>query len=94
MQGQPLYINYGHKSNEELLLGYGFVLSDNKANFVMVTIGTATRDGGTHASLQRSSVSHVGGVKAEHRKDMHAEVVLLATAQEATHELACCCASR
>ena len=46
LQGQPLYMNYGHKSNEELLLGYGFVLPDNKANFMMLTVGTARRDGG------------------------------------------------
>ena len=61
-----MYINYGHKSNEELLLGYGFVLPDNKANFVMLTIGTASRDGGTHALLQRSSVQPVGGGEAQH----------------------------
>ena len=54
MQGQPLYINYGHKSNEELLLGYGFVLPDNKANFMMLTVGAAAREGGTHAPLQCS----------------------------------------
>ncbi len=44
-QGQTLYISYGHKSNEELLLGYGFVLPHNVANFVKVTISRASRKG-------------------------------------------------
>lgn len=52
-QGQTLYINYGHKSNEELLLGYGFVLPDNIANFVKVTIGAAARPG-AHVPAQTS----------------------------------------
>lgn len=43
MQGEPLYINYGHKSNEELLLGYGFVLPHNAANFFVINIGLEDR---------------------------------------------------
>ncbi len=29
-QGEVMYSNYGYKSNEELLLGYGFVLEPNQ----------------------------------------------------------------
>ncbi len=44
-QGQTMYISYGHKSNEELLLGYGFVLPHNVANFVKVAISPASTRG-------------------------------------------------
>lgn len=46
MQGESLYINYGHKSNEELLLGYGFVLPQNAANFFVINIGLEDRGTG------------------------------------------------
>ena len=39
MQGHPLYSNYGNKSNEELILGYGFALPNNSADFFHVMIG-------------------------------------------------------
>ena len=45
VQGQTLYINYGHKSDEELLLGYGFILGYNDANFVSITISAEARQG-------------------------------------------------
>jgi len=55
MQGSPLYSNYGNKSNEELILGYGFSLSHNQANFFHVMIGMAgtsnSEPGGDYHSL-------------------------------------------
>ena len=39
MQGTPAYSNYGFKSNEELILGYGFMLEDNPADFFHVSLG-------------------------------------------------------
>lgn len=43
MQGSVLYSNYGYKSNEELILGYGFALANNPANFFHVMIGLADK---------------------------------------------------
>lgn len=43
MQGSVLYSNYGYKSNEELIVGYGFAVPDNPANFFHVMIGLADR---------------------------------------------------
>ena len=39
LQSDQLYSNYGHKSNEELLLGYGFVLEPNTADYFSVSLG-------------------------------------------------------
>ena len=39
VQGAPVYSNYGFKSNEELILGYGFMLEDNPADFFHVSLG-------------------------------------------------------
>ena len=39
VQGAPAYSNYGFKSNEELILGYGFMLEDNPADFFHVSLG-------------------------------------------------------
>ena len=39
MQGELLYSNYGNKSNEELILGYGFALPNNLADFFHIMIG-------------------------------------------------------
>ena len=39
MQGSVVWSNYGYKSNEELLLGYGFVLEPNQADFFHVSLG-------------------------------------------------------
>eukprot|EP00884_Botryococcus_braunii_P021114 jgi/Botrbrau1/7687/Bobra.0159s0125.1 len=38
-QGGIVYNNYGHKSNGELLLGYGFVLQHNMADFFHIGVG-------------------------------------------------------
>ncbi|KAK9823277.1 hypothetical protein WJX72_001533 [[Myrmecia] bisecta] len=37
-KGGTLYSNYGYKSNEELLVGYGFILDSNPANFFHVSL--------------------------------------------------------
>jgi hypothetical protein len=39
--GSQLYNNYGPKSNEELLLGYGFAIEDNPDDVVALKLGTA-----------------------------------------------------
>ena len=39
VQGDVVWSNYGYKSNEELLLGYGFVLEPNLADFFHVSLG-------------------------------------------------------
>ena len=46
MQGHALYSNYGNKSNEELILGYGFALPNNPADFFHVMIGLGRQPGG------------------------------------------------
>ena len=38
-QGDVLYSNYGNKSNEELILGYGFAVANNQADFFHVMLG-------------------------------------------------------
>jgi len=50
--GQALYNNYGRKSNEELVLGYGFVLPHNPRDFVHLSVG-AGGGGEDGASLAR-----------------------------------------
>ncbi|WWC86058.1 uncharacterized protein L201_000929 [Kwoniella dendrophila CBS 6074] len=40
--GVQLYNNYGPKSNEELLLGYGFVIPDNPDDVVTLRLGSST----------------------------------------------------
>ncbi|WWC66594.1 uncharacterized protein I206_100497 [Kwoniella pini CBS 10737] len=40
-KGVQLYNNYGPKSNEELLLGYGFVIPNNPDDVVMLKLGTS-----------------------------------------------------
>ncbi len=34
-----MYSNYGYKSNEELIIGYGFMLEENPAEFYHVCLG-------------------------------------------------------
>lgn len=59
MQGSVLYSNYGYKSDEELIIGYGFTLPDNPANFFHVMIGLADKAGsGTAAPSPLSHGSH------------------------------------
>ena len=50
VQGAPAYSNYGFKSNEELILGYGFMLEDNPADFYHVSLGlhAQTEHGAPH----------------------------------------------
>ena len=38
-QGDVVYSNYGYKSNEELIVGYGFVLDPNPADFFHISLG-------------------------------------------------------
>lgn len=42
-----MYANYGYKSNEELIHGYGFMLEENPADFFQLSIGmkAQTEDG-------------------------------------------------
>ncbi|DBA67229.1 TPA: hypothetical protein ACH3X2_001539 [Trebouxia sp. C0005] len=40
-QGCALHSNYGNKSNEELILGYGFAVPHNEADFFHVMVGLA-----------------------------------------------------
>lgn len=43
MQGSVLFNNYGFKSNEELLLSYGFMLPGNLADFFHITLSLGAR---------------------------------------------------
>ena len=45
LQGDVLLSNYGNKSNEELLLSYGFMLDDNPADFFHVSLGMSVSAG-------------------------------------------------
>ncbi len=45
-QGSVLYNNYGFKSNEELLLAYGFMLPENMADFFHITLSIGTTAAG------------------------------------------------
>lgn len=40
LKGEEVFNNYGAKPNDELLLGYGFLLEDNPEDFVSVKLGT------------------------------------------------------
>jgi len=52
LQGDAVYSNYGYKSNEELILGYGFMLEDNPADFFHVSLGLhAQAEHGTQPPL-------------------------------------------
>ena len=54
LQGEEVFSNYGHKSNEELILSYGFVIPNNQADFVHVSLGFSADDTGK-AVLPRDS---------------------------------------
>lgn len=43
-RGSEVFNNYGAKSNDELLLGYGFVLPGNPEDFVSLKMGTSAED--------------------------------------------------
>lgn len=61
LQGGTLYSNYGNKSNEELILGYGFALPHNEADFFHVMVGLAgtsnPEPGGDYCTLLSSFLS-------------------------------------
>ena len=50
MQGDKVFSNYGNKSNEELILGYGFVIPDNPADFFHVSLGMDAQSSGKATS--------------------------------------------
>lgn len=59
MQGEVLYSNYGNKSNEELILGYGFALHNNVADFFHVMIGFGQKpsaEAGMNYDLQSTQI--------------------------------------
>ncbi len=59
LQGDVLYSNYGYKSNEELLLGYGFILEPNSADFFCVSLGLETSSTEGDASEHNSWTRHL-----------------------------------
>lgn len=50
--GSQLFNNYGAKPNEELLLGYGFVLNPNPDDIVNLRLGTASLPEPINETLQ------------------------------------------
>ena len=58
LQGCALHSNYGNKSNEELILGYGFAVPHNEADFFHVMVGLAgssnPKPGGDYCALLAS----------------------------------------
>ena len=56
LQGDMLYSNYGNKSNEELILGYGFSLPTNQADFFHVSLGYGAKQA-QQGNSYNSSVS-------------------------------------
>ena len=63
-----MYSNYGYKSNEELIIGYGFMLEDNPADFYHVSLGIRidTEDGTQLVSMPLSRHYGVGSSACEH----------------------------
>ncbi|KAK9916904.1 hypothetical protein WJX75_008596 [Coccomyxa subellipsoidea] len=61
-KGDQLYSNYGHKSNEELLLGYGFVLEPNTADYFSVSLGleACSAAGRERAAMLRALLHRLG----------------------------------
>ncbi|BDA40695.1 probable actin-histidine N-methyltransferase at N-terminal half [Coccomyxa sp. Obi] len=61
-KGDILYSNYGYKSNEELLLGYGFILEPNSADFFCVSLGleTSSTEGRERAAMLRMLLHQLG----------------------------------
>lgn len=52
-----MFSNYGHKSNEELILGYGFVLPDNKADFFHISLGIVPQAEGKALKMLQNILS-------------------------------------
>lgn len=53
-QGQEVFGNYGNKSNEELILSYGFALPSNAADFFHIALGVLRPNSGTGCCLRRT----------------------------------------
>lgn len=49
--GQPLLNNYGHLSNDILMLDYGFVVAGNPYDYVSLTFNQQLLDGASIAAL-------------------------------------------
>ena len=50
-QGSTIVNNYGFKSNEELLLSYGFMLPKNLADFFHITLALGASSAGVHSAV-------------------------------------------
>ena len=67
-----MYANYGYKSSEELIHGYGFMLEDNPADFFQLSIGMkAQTDDGMRRSVILASMhlplsTGVGRISSRH----------------------------
>lgn len=55
--GYEVFNNYGAKPNDELLLGYGFVLPGNPEDFVSLKMGTSAEDTRPHDILEAVGLS-------------------------------------
>ena len=58
-EGAEIFINYGHKSNEELLFAYGFCLRDNPLDLVTIQLGC---DGAGEVGVYRRELLRSVGV--------------------------------
>jgi len=59
LSGEQIFNTYGPKGNEELLLGYGFIVDDNPADSVAVAV-TLPSDGSTRGEIVRKVLSSCG----------------------------------
>lgn len=55
-EGDQLFNNYGPKPNEELLLGYGFVIDDNPDDVVVLKVGSQKSDSKTTERLSKANL--------------------------------------
>jgi hypothetical protein len=55
--GNEVFNNYGAKPNDELLLGYGFILPDNPEDFVSLKMGTSADDSRPSDILEAAGLS-------------------------------------
>lgn len=74
-QGEVVYNNYGHKSNGELLLGYGFVLPENPADFFHIGLSLYQTPSG-QAGEEAGGTSDPGCTTAVQRRVLLAELGL------------------